>query len=71
MRVNRLIYANLILSINKNSFLIIDETGFILHTHVKHRYILTGQAAHYIVSANRKKNVSLVVIISCHKIKHF
>ena len=55
IRVNRNTYANIISNIDNNRLLFIDETRFNLHTHAKYRYILPGQAAHYMVPANRRK----------------
>ena len=71
MRVNRLTYANIILPINNNRLLFIDETGFNSYTHAKYRYILPGQAVHYMFLTNRRRNVSMVAIISCHRIENF
>ena len=71
MRVNRLTYANIISNFDSSRQLFIDETGFNLHIYAKYGYMLPCQAAYYMISANREKNVSLVAIFSCYKIEHF
>ena len=57
--------------IYRGRLLFIDETGFNLHTHANYGYVLPGQKAHYMVSANKERNVSLVAIISCYIVEHF
>ena len=57
MRVSRLTYANILSTIDRGRLLLIDETGFNLHTHVNYGYVLPGQEAHYIVPANREKKI--------------